>query len=180
MKDLCIKVFLIAVAVSALIVAGCGDDDDSSGDQGNAGGAGETTAVQAGSLSKNEFIKRADAICTATIDKRDADFPAYAKRNDIQLSRAEFLERASELANEFYVPRYRKQLEDLRALGVPKGDEEEIEEIFNAMEQTVDEIQEQPKAFVLNPNPFGPISEAAREYGFKICAEAYFKASSPQ
>lgn len=160
---------LIALAVGALV--GCGGDDDANGaaETASSDGAGMEATV----LPREQYIRRADAICEDTIERRDTAFERYLEREGLTIETIDFEARAEPLS-EVYLGVYRTQQDRLRALGTPEEGEEQAEEILDGMERILDEIEERPEDFVLNPNPFGPFSEAAREYGFETCAEAYF------
>lgn len=169
MKNLCITLVLMGAAVGALLLAGCGGDGGEEAGTANVG----DVAVPTGSLPKERFIERADAVCKDTIKRRDAAFKAYLRRTGLTVNTIDVVEHADPLSR-VYVSVYRKHLDRLRALGAPEGDEEEVGEILTGMQQILDEIEAQPRDFVLNPNPFGPVSGPARDYGFRVCAEAYF------
>ena len=113
-RKLSILALLFALAV-ALPVVGCGDDDD-----GDAGGDGGTTTSAGGGepLSKQEFISQADRICAqgdAEIDRAGQEFAGTSG------------EEVDELVLTVIAPGYRDQIEQIRELTPPEGDEAEID-----------------------------------------------------
>lgn len=127
----------IAVPLAVLVLAfavGCGDDDGDSGGEngGSSAAAGNTVPVDAplepSSLSKAQWVKRANAICERTATKRLDDLTAYAEDHADE-SEEDLLVPA---AGDVIIPSLEDQVEALRELGAPRGDEEEIERIIRA------------------------------------------------
>ena len=151
----------------ALPVAGCGGD----GTEGEATSAGDRGAVRASSLTKAQFIKRADAICAAGRKRWETEFGAYLDRNSKSLGAA-LRDHAPKIINTIFVPAYQGQIDRTRSLGAPSGDGEEVGSILAAMQRVVDEAGEQPRKFMRGTDPFAGASRLAKAYGFKVCAEA--------
>ena len=109
----------MALSVIALTAAGCGDDD---GD--------ETSTGSDQSLSKEEFIAQGDQIRTEGDAKIDAE--------GAQPSSPGGPARSASLV-QVIVPGMRAQLQQLRELPPPEGDEAEIQEMLDAFEQGIDD-----------------------------------------
>lgn len=164
---------LLALAL-ALIAVGCGSGEDSS--SGTGGGGGETSSDQTASLSKAEFIKQADAVCSKGKKEVEAQFAAYLKKNKIEgigakgEPRPEAEERKADVVLTIGVPAYRKQLEEIDALPAPAGDEATVEEFVSAAEEGVEVVEEEPKAvFDGTSKAFAEADKVAKGYGFKVC-----------
>lgn len=157
----------LAIA-SLLLVAGCGggSDDDS------ANGSAEIT-VETSSLSKVEFIKRADAICQKGRDQFDREFEAFTTANKEELAEAE---NASEwvggIVNGILLPNYEARIDELTALGAPEGDQKEVEVFLNAFQDRLNEMSEKPTELSRTVRPFKSVEKAARDYGLNGCVSS--------
>ncbi|MGH2957911.1 MAG: hypothetical protein ACRDL6_13070 [Solirubrobacterales bacterium] len=70
------------------------------------------------------------------------------------------------------VPNLREQLEELRALTPPRGDEQRVAAIFDAAERAVDGLEADPQAFADDAavrRLFAPARAAGRRYGMREC-----------
>jgi hypothetical protein len=164
---------LLALALAAgLIAAGCGDDDDetttSSTTTTTAGATGATGATGE-PLSKDEFITQADAICEAGDKKIDA--AAQETFSGGQPSQAE----QEQFVTEDVVPNIQEQVDGLRALTPPEGDEDEVSAILDSAQDAIDQIESDPGTLTEGANGDDPFSEAnqlAKEYGLTVCGQS--------
>lgn len=149
------KASLVVLALVALasIVAGCGGDDS------------ETTAT----ITKAELIKQGDQICKKANEQSQADAEEFAKENDFTFEKASD-EQLEEAVAEVLVPNLNGQIEDIRALGAPEGDEEQVEEILDSLEGAADEIEDDP-GLVFDGEVLKEPSKLAEAYGFEVCGE---------
>jgi hypothetical protein len=146
---------LAALAALAAVVAGCG-------------GGGDTTDSTV-SLTKAEFIKQGDAICTEANEQNQSEAEEFAEENGFELEGAG-KKQLEEAVAEVLAPGLSRQAEELDALGAPEGDEEKIEEIVVSLEDTAGEIEDEP-GLVFESAALKEPSELAQDYGFKICGE---------
>ncbi len=143
-KKLLTSVALLSVA--ALFAAGCGGDAGSSSDE--------------PAPTKAAYITDADAICKAG----QSDFEAIVKDlpNDIEAPESQ-----AAISDEI-VPLYRDQIEQLRALTPPEGDEEATARIYDAVEEAVDKVEEDPSALD-EVVTFEEANTLATDYGLEVC-----------
>ena len=139
---------LAALAAVLVLGMGCGDDDG--GDEGD-------------SEARQEFIAQADRICGEGDAEIDAAGQKFSSRrpNDV-----------AGLVSMIIVPGQREQLEELKRLEPPEGDEEAWSEFLDTYEQGVDQLEDAPGQ-VTNGEAFNTILEArniARDYGLEACA----------
>jgi hypothetical protein len=73
-------------------------------------------------------------------------------------------------AEERVIPIVRERIEDLRALEPPPGDEEEVDEIYDAAEAALARIEEDPELAESADEVFKEASRLASAYGFQDCA----------
>jgi hypothetical protein len=184
---------IVGILILGLLVAGCGDDD---GGSTGAAGSENASGIDAGSadedvasvdgvdsggrntdedneanktIAKAEFIKRANAICEVTLKKITSEaFPVLekaAKRSDSVQEGAE-----TSLVSAVMVPGFQAEVEGIRALGAPPGDEDKVDAILDAIQEVVDKGEADPESFGQGTEP--PYSHAARvaaAYGLASC-----------
>ena len=145
----------LAVAALALGFAGCGGDSE------------DSTATDASGGTREEFIASADAICTQTAEEIAAEtamrFPQGAAANERQLE---------QLFAEVTIPAIAEQYEEIGALPVPEGDEEEVDALLSAAEDAVAEAEENPRSLLVlqgSETPFSEVISLSADYGFKVC-----------
>lgn len=138
--------FVLFAAVPALLLAGCGDEGD----------------------SKQEYIKKGDEICALGTFQIGAE---AEKRYDAPQAPPK---EAETFAAEVIAPTLRTEvLDKLRDLEPPDGDEEAVTEIYDALEQGITEVENDP-AVASEPGfggTFVEASELAQAYGFSQCGQ---------
>lgn len=158
---------IIAAAVGlGLLVVGCGG-----GDSGASAGTESEVATQVSSLSKAQFIEKADAIC----EKKTNEFHNEIETLQSQLtqgSAASELTKSAKLVTVVFVPTFEKEIGQIEALGAPEGDEEDIAAILAAMQRTLDEGKDEPLTVLRREHTFGKGFQLARAYGFTACGGA--------
>jgi hypothetical protein len=98
------------------------------------GGADQGTTTMA-SVTKREFVKKANAVCAQDVAKIDAVYSPWAKKPiPGGADREEFMDKVAE---EIVVPVRAKEVDRLRAIGLPRGAEREVGEILSAIEEGV-------------------------------------------
>ena len=147
---------VVCALAGGLIAAGCGGDDDNSDSTDN----GATTAVE--TLSKSAFIQEADQICKEGNDQIDqAGKSLGGNPSDAEIQ---------SFIDETVAPNVENQLDQIRALGIPEGDEAQVNAILDAAQEAVDKIKSDPSVITDNgPDPFAEANKLAKEYGLSTC-----------
>jgi len=141
----------------ALIAAGCGSSSDES---------------STSSLTKAQFIAKADAICTKGNKEIETESEAYAEENGIDLEKEPADAQKEELVTEVIAPGVLKQGEEIGAIGAPSGEEGQVNEIVEAVETAAAETEEDPSAVINGSSgPFTKANKLAKDYGLKVCGE---------
>jgi hypothetical protein len=144
---------LAGVLATGLITAGCGGDDD----DGN-GGSDSATA-----LSKPDYVRQANKIC------KDADAALSNELQDRYPNGAPSEQAdVEEAVSEVIVPNFEGQLEDLRALPAPKGDEDTVAAIYDELESAIGKAKEDPGSLTTG-DPFLKATGLAHDYGLSEC-----------
>jgi hypothetical protein len=140
---------VIGVVFSALALASCG-------------GGGSSTAA---SLTKPQFIKKAEALCLKAEAERGKVIRAAAKNvpKNGKVSSAE--QDAIVLAA---LPPYKDLPAEIEALGAPDGEQDKVEEIAAALEKSLERSETEPKSAV-NDEAFVKFNELVIAYGLDSC-----------
>jgi hypothetical protein len=132
----------IAAIAIAVVAAGCG--------------GGEPDP-----LPKAAFLKQGNQICVEATKEREAAVTKLAEEN----SEAG----PEELVDEAVLPPTEDMVGELDDLGVPKGDEKEVEAIIAGLEKGIEKVEENPRE-ALGSDAFEAANEAATAYGLVECA----------
>jgi hypothetical protein len=143
---------LAALVAVALIAAGCGSSDDSTTD---------STA----SLTKAEFVKQGNAICDAGNKEINAGFEEFLPKGK-QPSKAEL----DEAIETVLIPSVTRQVEEVRALGAPEGEEEAVEDFLVGAEEELEKGEEEPASLATDAS-FNKTNQEAKAIGLTSCAE---------
>jgi hypothetical protein len=148
--------FCAYLLVLLLLAVACGD--------GGGGGKGQEKTV-----SKAEYVRQGNQICRESMEDFnqlfETDFPVVPSQVPA------FSEKA--------VPIFNKRMNDLRELGTPEGDRDEVEEILDAGDKAVADFEaaarDERRAVELFQAEGGQnqqeFEEKARAYGLTQCAE---------
>lgn len=149
---------IAALAAGALFVAGCGGDDDSSTTSGATGASG-------GSLTKEQFVAEADAICKANEESIRAEAEQTLGTNSSSQEITDF-------NTEVVVPSQQEVIDSIRALGAPEGDEEQVGAILDSVQSALDTVADDPELFA-DPDAadreFDEADRLALDYGLTEC-----------
>jgi hypothetical protein len=148
---------VLAVVAATLFVAGCGGSDSS---------------TSTSTLSKEAFIKKADAICKKGSQELQRGFAVYLRKNNKSILALRHPSKADYegLIGGVLVPNLEREIKAIRALGAPSGDEDRIEEILTAFEEGIEIAETDPKAVNHSSEAiFGIGSRLAKEYGLEVC-----------
>ncbi|HEX7244820.1 MAG TPA: hypothetical protein VF245_04550 [Solirubrobacterales bacterium] len=146
---------LAGVLAAAVVMVGCGGGDSD-------------TAVAESSISKPEYVKKAEAICKEGSEELEADFAAFVRQvGNAKPSDALY----TKLFEEVVEPNLSAELEALRELDAPEGDAGKVEEVLAAREESIAVAEGEPKAIIQDTEKvFGNSSKTAKAYGLKACA----------
>lgn len=159
-------VFVVATVVAALLLAaGCGSSDSSGSDE---------VTVQTGSLSKAEFVKKADSICEAARSEFLTKYTSFVEghKSDIGDEQKE-VALLGEVVDSYLAPSVEKQVEQISELGAPKAYAPEVASFLNALQKRTEEARDEPTGVTKTPYPFKKAENIAAKVGMKGCAESF-------
>ncbi|HMI82053.1 MAG TPA: hypothetical protein VK480_09730 [Solirubrobacterales bacterium] len=140
------------VVAALLLASGCG------------GGGDDTTA----SLTKDEFVKQANAICTKHQRQMEAKFSKFVEEANAG-SRTSTPEKFKEGVTKIAIPALEEQIEELSALPAPAGEEEQVKLILERQEETLKKVEADP-TFRTSGGPYEELNKPASDYGLSECA----------
>jgi hypothetical protein len=133
-------------------IAGCGS-----------GGSDSTS-----SLTKAEFVKKADAICTKHHDAIETGFLPYVNKHKGKGKEGEAAG-VEAAVHAVMLPELNAQADELGSLGAPSGDEDAISAMLGTFEKSIEEIEEH-SSNLASALPAGEkANELAKEFGLNTC-----------
>jgi len=141
---------LVAAIAALLALAGCGGGDDTT------------------TLTKVEFTKQANAGCKEHTKEREELFKEVTSKLDpSEVTRAD----QEKLISEVLLPPFEKDIENLKSLGAPAGDEEQVEAIIVAMEKAIKKVEAKPLVALRTTSQFAEAKALAQKYGLDDCVK---------
>jgi hypothetical protein len=134
----------------ALIAAGCGSSNSSS-----------TAATVTGPLTKAAFVAKANAICVkGTIQTEKAGS---------SLGNSPTEQEAAVAVPAKFVPAVQAQIDELKALSVPPGEQATVTNMFDLAQADLNKVKSDPK-LAFETKTFADFASVAHAYGLKSCA----------
>jgi hypothetical protein len=168
-----LSLLIVAGTAVTLLGTGCGDDDGeeptvatTTAASEATGATGPTGPAGAEPLSSEAWIRGADSICAQ--GDREIERDAQTSFEAGQLGPAA----TERFARDVIAPNIQDQLDRLRELTPPEGDEEEVDAIIDAAQTGVREIERDPGLVGEGDDAGGAFSDAnrlAEEYGLTEC-----------
>lgn len=156
-------VLFAGVLALAIAAAGCGSSDDSTDT--------DTASVDV-TITKKQLIAQGDAICKQGNEEIEEGVESYAEENNIPKNQEPSDEQGVEIVETVLVPNLLTQAELIRGLGIPEGDEEQVEELLDSLDEAIETAEDDPEAlFNEDTDPFGDVNQQAQDYGFTECGE---------
>lgn len=135
-----------AVAVVGLVLtaAACGGDDAE------------------GSISREDFLEQGNQICRDGNEELDR----LAEEEGVDPTDPD---QALTFIQEEGIPNVRSQIDDLRDLGYPEGDREELDRIYDDAESLLEELEGADGPEDFDEDPFTDVNERLSSYGLTDC-----------
>jgi hypothetical protein len=146
-----------ALLFAGLLVAGCGSSSSST----------TTTAT----ISKAEFVAKGNASCVAGEKKQEAEFAAFAKKHGISEKEEPTKAQKTELVDAVFIPNIQSQIDSIRALGAPSGEEQQVTSALETAEEALNKVKADPEIAFGQPSPFKATGEQLHALGLTQCAK---------
>lgn len=151
-------VFGLVVAIAA---SGCGS------------GSSDSIDIQTGSLSKAEFIEKANAVCTTNQEKAGRELLNYMSKNNIRLSGSLPDAAAIGIFGAVVEPTYRREITQISELGAPEEDADKVIEMLEAIEAGLEKGRRDPAGAISRNELVPTAGQLARAYGLTKCGELW-------
>jgi hypothetical protein len=138
---------ITAVLALGAIAAGCGSSDDDS----------STSA-----LTKTEWIAKADAICKQ--GNQQIEQAAQQQFGNGKPTAADVRQFGVGTA----LPNTQTQVDKIRALGAPSGDEDQVNKILDTVQADIDKAK---AAGDVEDSTFADGNALAKQYGLEVCGQ---------
>jgi hypothetical protein len=113
--------------------------------------------------TKADFVAKANAICATGNKQIDADLKAVGDNPSEQ--------EMQDAIKTKLIPNVESQLDDIRDLGSPKGDEDKVKAIVDNAQSAADKVKEDPSLLTQEgADPFEEANRLAGDYGLSECA----------
>jgi ABC-type lipoprotein release transport system permease subunit len=140
---------VLAVLAVGAIAAGCGSSDDNS----------DSTTT---SLTKAAWIAQADAICQQGNQQiNQAAHQAFGSQKPTAADVQQF-------ATGTALPNTQSQVDKIKALGAPSGDEDQVNKLLDTVQADIDKAKSQGD---IENSTFTDGNALARQYGLKVCGK---------
>lgn len=156
----------LAAAIAALLLAaGCGS------------GSGDTSTVtvgkitvQTGSLSKDEFVEKANEICKTTRKEFQTAYAKFLQEKESKAPSKTVL--VEELVKTVALPHFEQEINQIGELGAPQDYANEVGSYLSALKERLDEGKQNPLGLVTSTSTFKQAAAAAEKAGLNGCAES--------
>jgi hypothetical protein len=153
---------VVLLVAGTILLASCG------------GGSGGSVSVETGSLSKAEFVNRADAICTAVRNQFTREYETFVRNGRKGQSAEAESAFLHETIEKLVVPDYEERMiGGIAKLGAPPDYAPKVTRFLEALKQRLAEIQDEPEKLIQTAFPFAGASKAAEAAGLKGCANSF-------
>ena len=142
---------IAAVLIVGLAATGCGSKSSS-----------KTSAKPAAAITKADFLAKGNAIC----NKGNKELNALGAKLGKKATKAQF----TAAAKNSYVPSIQAQIDGIRALGAPSGDEATVKKFLDLAQADLNRIKGKPSLLFGNTRQFADFAKIAHPYGLKACA----------
>jgi hypothetical protein len=146
-----ISLALAASLAAGALVAGCGSSGDSS-----------TTTTASTAISKTAFVTQANAIC----DKGNQAQGAAESKLGKNPTQAQ----VTALVSNTLVPNIQGQIDGIKALGAPAGDEATVAKLISLAQADLNKLKADPSQ-ISNDKLFANFAAVAHPYGLTVCAK---------
>jgi hypothetical protein len=141
-----------AMVIAGLLLTGLG--------LAGCGGSGSTASTSTPAITKAAFVTKANAIC----GKADPLLSAAGAKLSTQPSKTQ----VAALVRTTYVPSIQTQITQIRALGVPAGEQAVVANMLTLAQADLNKVKSDPA--LVATDVFGDFAKVAHPYGLTACA----------
>lgn len=150
---------LVAVLAFGVLVAGCGSSSSST-----------TTTETTAAITKAEFVAKGNAICVIADKAQEAEINAYAKKLGLKEDQEPTKAQQAELVEAILAPNIQTQIDGVKALGAPSGEEQQVNSALEASQQALNKVKTNPELAFAKESPFHAAGQQLHALGLTKCA----------
>jgi hypothetical protein len=149
---------LIAL-ILALAVTACGEKDESA-----------ATSTTTTSLTKEQWLREADKICKQSDDKIERASNQFFA--DARAGKEPPPSEVAKFGKQTVFPTIQDEIDRIRSLGAPAGDEGQVNAILDATQEGLDKLEQDPEQLAKGgtASAFEQAKKLAGDYGLDECA----------
>jgi hypothetical protein len=155
-KKMICGLVVMAALIVGVCVAGCGSSDS-------------TTTEKTTAITKAEFVAKGNAVCVKGEKAQEAEFNAYVKKHGLENKKPSKAQEA-ELVETVLAPNIQSQIDGVKALGAPSGEEQQVNSAVELSQQTLEKIEANPELAFGQENSFAAAGKQLHALGLKECA----------
>lgn len=146
----------MAVAIS---MAGCGNDARTT----------DSSTRYPVMVPRDAFVRRAKAVCEGTKEKLSAALTAFYEKRARETGESNGLVGAVEAVPAVVVPSLKRELKELEAIGLPRGQAYEVEAVWQTLRTVVHEVEVEGIYAWRSAKLLPPFRNRARPFGLQHC-----------
>jgi hypothetical protein len=119
-------------------------------------------------ISEADYLAKAKLVCEggnrrlkSATDDVLAKIPPGQKMSDAQIN---------DFVHQTVIPTIKDQIKQLRALPPPKGEKDHVEQIYDALDKGLQQLDKDPAKLTNGSNVFADADALAKKYGIGVCA----------
>jgi hypothetical protein len=145
---------------AGLLVAGCGSSSSTT-----------ATTTTTAAISKAEFVVKGNAICVAGNKRQELEYTAFGKKHGFSEKAEPTKAQQTELVNAVFIPSIQNQIDSVKALGAPSGEEQKVSSALTASQEALNKVKAKPELLFGKTSPFKAAGEQLHALGLTKCAK---------
>lgn len=151
----------LLVAVAVVAMAGCGEGDSTT--------SSSTSAKYPEVIPRAQFVRQAKQTCEAYKKELGDEMNAFYERRAQETGESLGLVGAVEAIPEVIVPSLRRELDELEAIGLPKGEAYEAEAVWQTLRTVLHEVEAEGIYAWRSAKLMPPFRNRAKPFGLQYC-----------
>jgi hypothetical protein len=152
------RLIQIAASIAVIAFAGCG---------GGGSGAGDITGPK--TVGRGQFVTQAKQICDRANEERQKGMEAFLERRARETGEQIGLAGEVEAIPAVMVPTLRKEIRQLEAIGLPRGEAYEAEAIWQTLRIVLHEVEVEGIYAWRSAKILRPFKNRAHGFGLSLC-----------
>jgi hypothetical protein len=153
-----------AILAIALVGTGCGASEDTP-----VATSDGKIVVEAGPVTKAEFVKQANRICQDAKNRFLREYAAFVKSQGSPSGDQEG--QATTVVGTMLVPAYDGLIQEMTSTVAPSADTDEIAAFLTTLQRELDFAEQHPTKALASRDLFRQASDRAAAYGLAVCVE---------